>query len=241
MLQRLNTDTLNWIIIIGVLLFVLEVAFFNGGLIFSVLFSGLLMYIGWKKYARLWAKVVFWVGAVSLTFTILNMMAVRFLIVAGLILFLVHYSRSKKEAVHLKPEWSPDAREPLFKVEPLFQQKFFGNQQTDDMAYQWKDINIHGGFGDRIIDLSNTVLPVDDTAVISIRHLIGNIEIYVPYEVEVSISHSAVFGRAAVFDNPYTNLINQQLAYRTEGYGSKQPQVKIITSLFSGNIEVKRI
>ncbi|WP_028784246.1 cell wall-active antibiotics response protein LiaF [Thalassobacillus devorans] len=240
MLQRLNTDTLNWLIIIGVFLFVLEIVFFNGELIFSVLFSGLLMYLGWKKYTRLWAKVVFWVGAVSLTFTILNMMAVRFLIVAGLILFLFHYSRSKKEAAYLKPEWS-DAREPLYKVEPLFRHNFFGDQKTKDTTYQWQDINIHGAFGDRVVDLSNTVLPHEDTAVISIRHLIGNIEIYVPYEVEVSISHSAVLGRAIVFDNHHTKLINQQLAYRTEGYGSNHPQVKIITTLFSGNIEVKRI
>ncbi|SEA07634.1 lia operon protein LiaF [Thalassobacillus cyri] len=240
MLKWMNTDTWNWIIIIGALLFVLEVAFFNGGLIFSVLFSGFLMYVGWKKYSHLWAKVLFWVGTVSLFFTILNMMAVRFLIVAVLILFLFHYSRSKNEAEYLKPVGSPNVPEQLFEIEPLFQQQFFGNQQTADTAFQWKDINIHGGFGDRIIDLSNTVLP-DETAVISIRHLFGNIEIYVPYEVEVSISHSAVFGRAVIFDHPHTKLINQKLAYQTEGYGKQRPQVKIMTTVFSGDIEVKRI
>ncbi|MED3644592.1 LiaF-related protein [Caldifermentibacillus hisashii] len=61
----------------------------------------------------------------------------------------------------------------MVKIDPLFDHKLFGNQKTEDTAYQWRDINIYGAFGNRIIDLSNTVLP-QDTAVISIRHIIRN-------------------------------------------------------------------
>lgn len=115
----------------------------------------------------------------------------------------------------------------------------FGDQSTTEHAYYWQDINIHGAFGDRVIDLSNTVLP-EDTAVISIRHLIGNIEIHVPYEVGVSIHHSSIFGRAHILGE-HRNLMNQSLSYQTEGYTATYPRVKIITSLLSGDIEVKRI
>lgn len=243
MFRRLSTDTLNWILIIGVVLFIIEIAFFGGGMIISALFCGLFIYVGWKKFYRLWGKVFFWIGIIGLAFAVFNMMAVRFLIIAFIILFIIDYSKSKKEAERIHPEIDPDTnddQENMIKTKPIFKSKFFGDQQTRNQAYPWSDINIHGVFGDRMIDLSNTVLP-DDTAVISIRHIIGNIEIYVPYEVEVSIHHSSVFGRARIFGMHHLNLTNQSLFYRTEKYDSNYPRVKIITSLLSGDIEVKRI
>jgi len=77
--------------------------------------------------------------------------------------------------------------------------------------------------------------------VISIRHIMGKIEIYVPYEVEVSIHHSSVFGRAHIFSQHHWELMNKSLFYQTENYDTSYPRVKIITSIFSGDIEVKRI
>ncbi|PAV28641.1 hypothetical protein CIL05_15205 [Virgibacillus profundi] len=243
MFKRLNTDTLNWILIIGVILFVIELAFFHGGMIASALFSGILIYVGWKKFNRLWGKIVFWLGVVGAVFAVLNMLAVRFLIIAAIVLFIINYSKSKKEAEFIKPTLSIDQEviiDPVVQVKPLFDHKIFDDQKTEDTAYQWRDVNIHGAFGDRVIDLSNTVLP-NDTAVISIRHLVGNIEIYVPYEVEVSIHHSSIFGRAHILGEQNWKLMNQSLFYQTEKYDSALPRVKIITSLLSGDIEVKRI
>src|SRR5699024_42966 len=113
-------------------------------------------------------------------------------------------------------------------------------QKTSDTAYQWRDIHIHGAFGARVIDLSNTVLP-NETAVISIRHLMCYIEIYVPYEVEVSIQHSSIFVRTHIFGEHHWNLVNKTLFYQTENYDQATPRVKIVTSILSGDIEVKRI
>ena len=243
MFKRLNTDTLNWILIIGVILFIIELTFFHGGMIASALFSGVFIYVGWKKFDRLWGKVVFWLGVVGAVFAILNMLAVRFLILAAIVLFIINYSKSKKEAETITPDL-PNGQEiitdPMIKVKPLFDHRIFNDQKTEDTAYQWRDVNIHGAFGDRVIDLSNTVLP-NDTAVISIRHLVGNIEIYVPYEVEVSIHHSSIFGRAHILGEHNWKLMNQSLIYQTENFDSEMPRVKIITSLLSGDIEVKRI
>ncbi|MCA1012689.1 cell wall-active antibiotics response protein LiaF [Halobacillus halophilus] len=239
MFKRLSTDAINTLLIIGVVLLVIEVVFFNGGLVFSVLFSSLLIYIGWKKYDVFWRKVIFWIGAVSLVLTVLSMIAVRFLILAALLLFIHNYYKSKKEPEQLQPEII-DTDEEIPYNEPLLAQKFFGDQSTPHQSYKWQDVNIHGGFGDRIIDLSQTVLPHDE-AVISIRHLAGNIFIYVPYEVEVSIQHSAVIGRAAIFQYKKTKVLNQYVSFRTSDYVTAKPRVKIITSIFSGDLEVKRI
>ncbi|OKL37703.1 cell wall-active antibiotics response protein LiaF [Domibacillus mangrovi] len=244
MFQRLTTNMFNWIMIFGVILFIIEIVFFDGGILFSALFFSVVTYAGWKKLSRLWGKCFFWGGLISLIIAILNMIAVRFLFVIGIILFLVHYVKTKKEADRIGPMFRirevEAAAETMIQLKPLFDHKLFDDQKTENTAYQWRDVNIHGGFGDRVIDLSNTVLP-EDTAVISIRHIIGNIEIYVPYEVEVSIHHSSIFGRAYLFGNHHENLMNQSLLYQTENYHSTYPRVKIITSLLSGDIEVKRI
>ncbi|MBM7600628.1 lia operon protein LiaF [Virgibacillus halotolerans] len=244
MFQRLTTDRLNWILIIGVILFIIEIAFFHGGMIISALFCGCLIYVGKKMFDQLWGKIVFWIGVIGLIFAVLNMFAVRFLLVAIIVLFIIDYSKSKKEAVYIKPNLSvneermPDS---VIAVESLFKHQIFGDQSTADAAYQWRDVNIHGGFGDRVIDLSNTVLP-RDTAVISIRHIVGNIEIYVPYEVEVSIHHSSIFGRAHLLGKHDTKLMNQSISYQTKHYDDTTlPRIKIVTALFSGDIEVKRI
>ncbi|MFG6147187.1 cell wall-active antibiotics response protein LiaF [Halobacillus sp. B23F22_1] len=238
MLRRMSTDTVNIILLIGAILLVLEVAFFNGGLIVSVVFSGLLIYFGWKSYKKLWAKVIFWIGAISLFATIINMMAVRFLIIAALVLAIRHYYRSKNAPERIEPVIYEEMESSG--GEPVLRQKFFGDDSTPDRAYKWQDINIHGGFGERIVDLSNTVLP-NDEAVISIRHFVGNLYIYVPYEVEVSIQHSAILGRSTIFQYRNTKLINQTVSYQTSDYVLRKPRVKIVTSLGSGDIEVKRI
>src|SRR5690625_1805200 len=175
---------------------------------------------------------------------IINSLVSRLLLVKIICSFINEYSKSKKEAVVIKPSFSVNEEgmsDAVISVKPLFKHKIFGDQFTDDAAYQWRDVNIHGGFGDRIIDLSNTVLP-QDTAVISIRHIMGNIEIYVPYELEVSIHHSSIFGRAHLLGKHDMKLTNQSISYQTVHYGDTTlPRIKIVTSLFSGDIEVKRI
>src|SRR5699024_4890843 len=106
--------------------------------------------------------------------------------------------------------------------------------------YAERYINIFGGIGERNIYLSNAILE-DDTVVISIRHGVGNITIYIPYDSEFSIIHRAVFGRAYILQVQQAELFNQQLNYQTIYYAKRKTRVKIVTSLISGNIEVKRI
>lgn len=239
----MSTQTVNWILIIGIILFIIELTFFNGGLIISGVIFGVLAFAGWKNYEENWGKVLFWIGLIGLVITFLNTIAVRFLVVVCIILFLIDYSKNRKLSF-FKPERSSDSiiiqDEPIVRINPLFKQILYGDQYTEQTAYEWSDINIQGLIGDKVIDLSNTVLP-DDTAVISIRHGVGNIVIYVPYDVEFSIQHSAAFGRAYILHKEHLDLLNQNVHYETGAYGNAISRVKIVTSLISGNIEVKRI
>jgi lia operon protein LiaF len=242
MLNRIPTHMFNWILIITLAILLFELMFFGGGFIFTALFLGFLIFLGWKNYHTLIGKVLFWIGAVSLALNVLNMYALRFLFLAVIFLFFRHYYKSKKEPAYIKPQFNGETSiqsETLTEFSPLLQHKFLGDQKTEDTPYQWRDINIHGGIGDRVIDLSNTVIQED--AVISIRHFIGNIKIYVPYEVEVAVLHSSIFGHLSIFQKYEKKLVNQSVAFQTENYLKGKPRVKIVTSVFSGDIEVRRI
>ncbi|WP_096189567.1 cell wall-active antibiotics response protein LiaF [Evansella halocellulosilytica] len=242
MFQHMPTHTFNWIFMIGIFLFVLELLFFDPGLAFSAILMILLTYFGKKYYHNITGKILFWFGIVSLFATFLSLMAVRFLFIAIIVMFFIHYHRSKNNPEWIKPQFDETKTKPkesVVHIEPLFKNRFFGKQKTSHAPYQWRDINIHGGIGDKVIDLSNTVIRED--AVISIRHGFGNIKIYVPYEVEVKIDHSAVFGRAMIFQEKHDSLFNKTLSYQTENYTDGEPRVKIVTSILSGDIEVKRI
>lgn len=244
MLKKISTDTINWIVIIGVVLLIIEIAFFEGGAIGSAIFFGVLLFIGWKNYSTMWGKAIFWIGLIGLIFSIFNMIAVRFLIIAFLVLLLIDYTKSKQNPIHIDPtvylDGNSEEKEPIIRLHPLFRQMIYGDETTSNTAFEWNDINIHGGIGDRVIDLSNTVLP-NDTAVVSIRHFVGNIVIYVPYEVEIMVHHSAIFGRAYILNKYHPQLVNQVLSYKTENYDNAYPRIKIITSIISGDIEVRRI
>ncbi|SDJ33042.1 cell wall-active antibiotics response protein LiaF [Salimicrobium halophilum] len=234
MFDKIGTDTINKLLLVLVVFLAAEIIFFDGGNLFSLLISGLLVYFGHRSYERTSGKVMFWIGLVSLIMTILSMAIVRFLLFLFLVLFLYNYFQSGKRTDSPSfPESPPQPPE-----EPVLSSKVWGDESTPQ-AYAWNDINIHGGVGDKTIDLSRTVLP--DKALISIRHLVGNITIYVPYDTEIAVDHSSVIGRATIFDYGKKELWNQNIHYQTEHYGAESPSVRIVTSVFSGDVEVKRI
>ncbi|MCR6095652.1 cell wall-active antibiotics response protein [Salipaludibacillus agaradhaerens] len=241
MLKRIPTRSMNWILMITLAILFFELMFFGGGLFFSALFLGFLTFLGWKNYRTFLGKLLFWIGIVSLALNILTMYSVRFLFIGLLVLFFREYRRSSHDPDYITPRMMKGDREKgeIVTSKPLFQHRFLGDQQTEDMPYQWRDINIHGGIGDRIIDLSNTV--IQDDAIISIRHLFGNIKIYVPYEIEVSVHHSTMFGNVSIFHKINKKMLNETLIYETENFQQVKPGVKIVTSVFSGDVEVRRI
>jgi lia operon protein LiaF len=128
----------------------------------------------------------------------------------------------------------------MIRTEPLFENIVLGQQKTPTGAYEWNDVNIQAGIGDTIIDLSFTMLPKGET-VIFIRNLIGNIQILVPYDIDVSIQHSCIVGSSTVFEVHDSKLFNRVLHLKTPGYETAEHKVKIFTSLVVGNLEVSRI
>jgi lia operon protein LiaF len=244
MFKKTKNDYIGWLVIIGVFILLLEVLFFNKGLIFSLFIAGGLIYLGRRKNGKKRGRILFIAGIVIFIVSIFNMMTFRFLLLAILLHFFIQYYQSKKNpkmvAIDLTKSEPKPQDEVLNKTEPLFGNIFFGQQKTPEGVYEWKDVNIQTGIGDTVIDLSYTMLPKGET-VILIRNVIGNIQIHVPYEVEVSINHSCVAGSTTVFGSHEPKIFNQVLQLKTPGYEQSEQKVKILTSLVVGNLEVSRI
>jgi lia operon protein LiaF len=244
MLKKINSEYISWIILIGAVILLLEVTFFNQGLIFSLFVSILMVYLGRKSMPKKMGKLLFWGGIFFFIVSIFQMLTFRFLVLAIFIYFVIQFAQSKRVPTIVSPvvseSTSEKPKEQVIQRKPLFRNILFGQQRTPDHVYEWKDVNIQSGVGDTIIDLSYTVLPKGET-VIYIRNFIGNIQIFVPYDYEVSVQHSVLLGTTTVFDFHEAKMLNQVFHLQTPDYENSNQKVKIITSVVLGDIEVKRI
>ncbi|MCT8136901.1 cell wall-active antibiotics response protein [Anaerobacillus sp. CMMVII] len=237
-----KTDYISWTILIGLLLLVVEITFFNKGLVFSIIFAGFLLYFGGKRLYSSIGKLIFGLGCLVLFFTATDMIVFKFFIFAVIAYVLIYFYKSKNRPLLIQPvvKETDDRGTKLIKSEQMFKNVFYGRQKTPEEIYEWHDVNIQTGIGDTRIDLSNTVLPKGES-VISIRNFIGNIQILVPYDIEVSVSHSVLTGTTVIFDEANDRLFNQSLVYRTDHYDLAIRKIKIMTSMGIGRLEVKRI
>ncbi|AOM82341.1 cell wall-active antibiotics response protein LiaF [Salisediminibacterium beveridgei] len=237
MLRRVPAKTMNAVILIAIAILLVELAVKGGDVIIPGIIFGFLIYLGWKNFHSLFGKIIFFIGILAFFGNVFSLVAVQFLLLALIVLFFKYVILDKEEEA-IRPVFTSDEMKPgiTMNKRPLLRQKVFGSQRVGEEPYSWRDVNIHGGFGDRTIDLSQTVLP--DEAVISIRHLFGNITIYVPYEVDVTVHHSTMFGQFTVFEES-GKLVNESVSYRN--LSADGPHVKIVTSLLSGDLEVRRI
>jgi lia operon protein LiaF len=246
MLDKMNTDYVSWIFLIGVILLLLEISFFNSGLIFSLLISIGCIYFGRKRLPRKSGKLLFWFGSIGFFINILSMMTFKFFLLALLVHVVIQFIQTKKNPVYIQPviregaESEMPHEEELLKKKSLFTNRLMGRQQTPEHVYEWNDVNIQAGIGDTVIDLSYTVLPKGE-AIIFIRNFVGNVQILVPYEVEVSVHHSTWMGTAKILNAHNAKMINEVLQFQTPDYETAVQKVRIVTSMMVGDLEVKRI
>lgn len=246
MFNKNNNDYFSWLLLISIMLIMLEVLFFNKGLIFSLLVAAGMVYYGRKRIQRRGGKLLFWVGIIFFSLSVIGMITFRFLLLAIFIYLLIQFAQSKKNPKVVKPiltepiQPTNPSGDNLCIREAFFKNTMFGEQKSPEHTYEWNDINIQTGVGDTVIDLSYTVLPEGET-VIFIRNVIGNIKILIPYDLEVSVNHSVMVGSINILTFHGEKLFNQNIQVQTPNYDTQEQKIKIFTSLIVGDIEVRRI
>lgn len=137
--------------------------------------------------------------------------------------------------------WRKKRYEAIKTLEPspeIKRKKFqwLGQEIVGETAYEWDNINIVFLFGDRIIDLGNTILPEKDNHII-IRGAIGRVRVIVPVGVGITLHHSSLVGEG-LFEQEKFHLHNESVVLRSKNYPESTKHIHLLTSILVGEIEV---
>ncbi len=228
------------IIVLFIIVMIIELFLFKGGLIFTFIISTFLMYWGRKLYHRVFGKILLWLGICGGVSSVFGLFTFRLLLLALVISFFGN--RRKKRRISKELQWNiVDAKETTCHPSPKnFNLNYWiGAYSTPKEPYDWQDIQAFSGVGETVIDLTNTVLPKEE-AIVNLRHGIGNIRIIVPYELELSLRHSVIAGDVKIFDKEKKQIVNEKISFQTANYYKATKRAKIVTSIAFGRLEVIR-
>ena len=192
-----------------------------------------------KRENSIFGNVLFIMGALGLSFTLFSMIAIWWVIIALIIYMgyqLLWGGPALETAVTLKPHLS---EKEFIRTDPMFKSFLVGQLQSPDTIYELDDINIQFGFGDIVLDFSNTLIPEGETVII-IRGMVGKIQLAVPYDIELSVQTSTLVGRLHILDNS-DRFFNTTQKYMTKDYGQGNRKMRIVASTLVGDIEVRNI
>lgn len=111
-----------------------------------------------------------------------------------------------------------------------------GNLYLTAPRWELTDMNIWHGIGEVKIDLSRAIVHETETVLI-INGWIGDIDIYVPYDLEVAISANINIGDIDVFGNKEGGF-NRNMSIETNNYRDAAKRVRIIISLNVGDVDI---
>lgn len=120
---------------------------------------------------------------------------------------------------------------------PTLRKSFIGDLHLMHDSFELEDMNIWHGIGDVKIDLSKAMIPEGETELV-ISGWVGDIDIYIPYDIDVSVEATVTFGELEIL-NRRQGGIRRQLSVATKEYPESKRRVKIILSLFLGDIDVR--
>ena len=80
LLNKLKSDYVSWIVLIGAFFLVIDVFFFNPGLIFSLIVAAGMIYLGKKRMPKKTGKFLYWLGIFFLVINAFNMLSIRFVL-----------------------------------------------------------------------------------------------------------------------------------------------------------------
>lgn len=210
--------------------------------IFNLLGPAALIYFGFNRrqhHKLVFGNILLALGGLGFVFTLLNMRAFQWVVIA----FLIHKgyqlmgSRGTEEIpVSVFPS---GPAKPYRRTEPMFKNVLLGQVKTPDAIYELEDMNFQFGIGDVVLDFSQALIP-EGESIILIRGILGKITLLIPYDVEVSIQVSAAVGKLHLFENSQ-RYFNTSETFTSSEYSQANRKLKIALSTLVGEIEVKHL
>ncbi|PPA82296.1 hypothetical protein C4A75_19510 [Brevibacillus laterosporus] len=114
-----------------------------------------------------------------------------------------------------------------------------GDYRLISGRFELKNMRIWQGIGDVVIDLSRAVIPEKEGTLV-VNGWIGDVTIYVPIDMPVQVMAEVTIGELEVLGHRQ-NGITRKVMLSTHNYAEATEKVKIIISLWVGDIDVKYI
>ncbi|WP_165820796.1 cell wall-active antibiotics response protein LiaF [Pueribacillus theae] len=223
------------IVLIGIMIFInsLNVHTAIVRFILPLIFTGIGLYF-YQRSSRVLAGV--FIGIAIVLFLNINLFA---LFIAAVMMYFGYNMLKKQNTNDKKHEPSPNSEDSIENhvTDSSARRSLFGEFHMMNDRYELEDLTISHGIGDVKIDLTKAIIPAGETVLV-VSGWIGDIDIYVPYDLDVSINASVTIGELEVFGNKQSG-ISRSLSKRTESYTSAEKKVKLILSLTIGDIDVR--
>lgn len=156
------------------------------------------------------------------------------LIIAGLCLYF-GYQMIKKDGSAGRRETGPsfhthtDAKKT--------RRTLIGEIHYTDARFELEDLTIQQVVGSVKIDLTKAILQNGETVII-INEWIGDIDIYVPYDLHASVDASVLLGDLEIFGQGESG-VNCSISIQSDGYHEASKKVKLVLSLLIGDVNVR--
>lgn len=121
-------------------------------------------------------------------------------------------------------------------ITPRRKHSLIGSCSFTQSRWELTNMDIWHGIGEVKIDLSHANIP-DQKSTILINGWIGDVDIYIPYDLEVAIIARVSVGEIDIFGNKEGGL-NRSTTIETTGYRTAVKRVEIVINLFVGDIDV---
>lgn len=199
-----------------------------------------------KRYSRDWLGSVMYIFAAflflknlfSITFNLFGYAFAAFLIYAGYRLVKgkpIFESNEKRIDLTKKERHEP----PKDEKHPDMRSFFIGELQMMKQPFDLNDLNVSGFIGDIKIDLSKAMIPEGESTIV-ISGVIGNVDIYVPSDLEMAVSSAVFIGDINLIGSKKSGLSTKVYAASSDFSESKR-RVKVSVSLFIGDVDVKYV
>ncbi|SFJ76736.1 cell wall-active antibiotics response protein LiaF [Thermoflavimicrobium dichotomicum] len=115
--------------------------------------------------------------------------------------------------------------------------QWIGKFHRLESNYELQDLQISHGFTDVKLDLTKAMISEGEKQIM-ISGWIGDVNIYLPYDLEVSVDASVTLGKLEVLGREARGF-RPHLETETPGYAMSKRKVKILVSVLFGDVSVR--
>ncbi len=119
------------------------------------------------------------------------------------------------------------------------QKVLIGDIRLGKTPWQLEELNTWVGVGDISLDLSTAMLK-EGVNTIELSGGIGDVKIFVPYDLPIKVSADVKLGEVNIFGNKQSGT-SRFVSYESENFTGADKKVEITIQLSIGDIKVKRV